>query len=72
MTYYPARDQWSTRAPDEAGLDPKALAAAIEHHLANESRWRRDFLTASGRYIGVADEPPAPDDNAVPHAAASA
>src|SRR6266545_2769751 len=62
MTYYPIRDQWTAREPDEAGLDPKALADAIDHHLTNESRWRRDFLTRSGRYIGVADEPPAPGD----------
>lgn len=38
------------------------LATAIEHHLLHESAWRRDFLTAAGRYIGVADEPEAPDD----------
>jgi CubicO group peptidase (beta-lactamase class C family) len=38
------------------------LAAAIESHLLHESAWRRDFLTDTGRYIGVADEPEAPDD----------
>ena len=38
------------------------LAAAIEFHLLHESAWRRDFLTDTGRYIGVADEPEAPDD----------
>jgi CubicO group peptidase (beta-lactamase class C family) len=39
-----------------------ALAEAIEYHRAHESAWRRDFLTETGRYIGIADEPPAPDD----------
>ena len=62
MAYYPSRNEWQTREPREVGLDPTALGAAVHHHLANESRWRRDFLTASGRYIGVADEPEAPDD----------
>ena len=38
------------------------LATAIEYHLFHESAWRRDFLTEAGRYIGVADEPEAPDD----------
>jgi CubicO group peptidase (beta-lactamase class C family) len=37
------------------------LAATIEYHLLHESRWRRDFLTDTGRYIGIADEPEAPD-----------
>jgi len=34
-----------------------AFAAAIEYHRSHETRWRRDFLTDDGRYIGVADEP---------------
>src|SRR5262249_36174582 len=34
----------------------------IEYHRAHETTWRRDFLASSGRYIGVADEPPAPGD----------
>ncbi|MBI1845637.1 MAG: serine hydrolase [Candidatus Rokubacteria bacterium] len=62
MTYHPARDDWQTRAPDEVGLDAGAIAAAVEFHLAHESPWARDFITASGRYIGVADEPPAPGE----------
>jgi CubicO group peptidase (beta-lactamase class C family) len=36
--------------------------AAIEYHRAHETPWRPDFLTPAGRYIGVADEPPALDD----------
>src|SRR5437773_11815569 len=43
-------------------MKAEGLTAAIDYHFAHESAWRRDFLTESGRYIGVADEPPAPDD----------
>ncbi len=57
MPYYPSRDDWQARPPAELGMHPDRLAAAIEYHLAHETTWRRDFLTASGRYIGVADEP---------------
>jgi CubicO group peptidase (beta-lactamase class C family) len=62
MTYVPPPDDWPSRPPADLGLSAGGLAAAIEYHRAHESRWRRDFLTGSGRYIGVADEPPAPDD----------
>ena len=43
-------------------MDPAGVAAAIEYHRAHETRWRPDFLTRNGRYVGVADEPPAPGD----------
>src|SRR5438874_9018757 len=62
MSYEPAPDDWPTRSPAELGMDADGLAAAVAYHRAHETRWRADFLTASGRYIGVADEPPAPDD----------
>ena len=62
MPYFPSRDQWDAKPPAELGLAPDTLAAAIDYHTSHETTWRRDFLTASGRYIGVADEPPAPDD----------
>ena len=62
MPYCPPRDTWQAKPPAELGLHPDRLAAAIDYHRAHETTWRRDFLTASGRYIGVADEPPAPDD----------
>jgi CubicO group peptidase (beta-lactamase class C family) len=62
MTYCPRPDHWETNPPADLGLAPDAVAAAIDYHRAHETRWRRDFTTASGRYIGVADEPPAPDD----------
>jgi CubicO group peptidase (beta-lactamase class C family) len=60
--YLPAPDHWESRPPAELGLDADALKAAIAYHEAHETTWRRDFLTASGRYIGVADEPPAPGE----------
>src|SRR2546430_14101209 len=41
-------------------MTAEGLAAAIAYHRAHETSWRRDFLTESGRYIGVNDEPPAP------------
>jgi CubicO group peptidase (beta-lactamase class C family) len=62
MSYVPGRDDWVARPPAELGLSPDGLAAAVEYHLAHESRWRRDFLADSGRFIGVADEPPTPGD----------
>jgi CubicO group peptidase (beta-lactamase class C family) len=43
-------------------MDPERLAEAVRHHEAHETRWRRDFLTRAGCYVGVADEPPAADD----------
>ena len=62
MVYVPARERWQAAPPSDLGLDPASIAAAIEYHRAHETIWRRDFLTGSGRYIGVADESPAPDD----------
>jgi len=56
-TYVPPPRQWEVRAPAELGLRPDALLAAINHHRAHESPWPRDFITESGRFIGVADEP---------------
>ena len=62
MPYFPSRDHWDAKSPAELGLAPDTLAAAIDYHKSHETTSFRDFLTASGRYIGVADEPPAPDD----------
>ncbi len=59
MSYHPP-DEWRAQAPAELGLRPDALRAATEHHLAHESTWSRTFVTSSGRYIGVADEPDTP------------
>jgi CubicO group peptidase (beta-lactamase class C family) len=62
LAYYPTREQWTARPPGELGIDPDRLARAIAFHHAHETPWARDFLTPGGRYVGVADEPPAPDD----------
>lgn len=62
MDYVPAHDEWQARDPADLGMDPKALAEAVAYHQAHETRWSPDFLTRSGRYVGVADEPEAPDD----------
>ncbi len=62
MTYYPSRDDWQAKPPAELGMSPDGLRAAVEYHEAHESAWPYDFITTSGRYIGVADEPPAPGD----------
>jgi CubicO group peptidase (beta-lactamase class C family) len=62
MDYEPTTDDWQSRAPDELGLDARRLAEAVAHHRAHETRWAPDFITRDGRYVGVADEPPAPGD----------
>jgi CubicO group peptidase (beta-lactamase class C family) len=62
MGYEPTPDAWQTRRPDEVGMDADRLADAIRYHQQHETRWSPDFLTRSGRYVGVADEPEAPDD----------
>jgi CubicO group peptidase (beta-lactamase class C family) len=51
-----------SRPPAELGMNGGRLAEAVNYHLAHETSWRRDFLTGSGRYIGIADEPEAFDD----------
>ena len=62
MTYYPTREDWETCPPAAAGFKPTALAEAVARHQGHEVRWRRDFRTVSGRYVGVADEPPGGDE----------
>jgi CubicO group peptidase (beta-lactamase class C family) len=57
MTYVPPAGTWESRPPGDLGLRADGLAAAVAYHRAHESRWARDFMTASGRFIGVADEP---------------
>ena len=62
MTYYPSRDDWQAKPSAELGMSAAGLQAAIKYHRAHESAWPHDFITESGRYIGVADEPEAPGD----------
>jgi CubicO group peptidase (beta-lactamase class C family) len=61
-TFEPPPDDWPAQPAAALGMRADGLIAAIDYHRAHETRWRRDFVTDSGRYIGVADEPPAPDD----------
>jgi CubicO group peptidase (beta-lactamase class C family) len=56
MSYVPPPGKWDARPPAALGLRAEALAAAIAYHRSHESRWPRDFIAASGRYVGVADE----------------
>ena len=53
----PAPAPWPTATPADAGLDPQRLETAIAYHHAHETRWRRDFVTDRGVFVGVADEP---------------
>ena len=57
MAYVPSAAHWETRPPAELGMRAEGLQAAVAWHRSHESAWPRDFLTAEGRYIGVADEP---------------
>jgi CubicO group peptidase (beta-lactamase class C family) len=57
VTYLPTPREWETKPPAELGLREDGLAAAIAYHRGHESQWPRDFITESGRFIGVADEP---------------
>ena len=53
----PPAGDWPAATPADAGLDPQRLDAAIAYHRAHETRWRRDFITDRGVFVGVADEP---------------
>ena len=56
-SYVPSAQEWESKRLAELDLRQDGLAAAIAYHREHESRWPRDFITVSGRYIGVADEP---------------
>ena len=53
----PGPGPWPTATPADAGFDAPRLDAAITYHRAHETRWRRDFITDRGVFVGVADEP---------------
>jgi len=49
--YVPDRDvQWERVAPAEVGLDPLALARAVEFAVEHETVWPRTFYLPDGRY----------------------
>jgi CubicO group peptidase (beta-lactamase class C family) len=41
--YFPDRWNWQTRRPDEVGMDPAALRAAVEYAIANENSASKDL-----------------------------
>ncbi|TMQ18949.1 MAG: serine hydrolase [Candidatus Rokuibacteriota bacterium] len=57
VSYVPTAREWAAKPPAELGLREDGLRAAMQWHRGHESTWPRDFITESGRFIGVADEP---------------
>ena len=53
----PAVADWPTATPADVGLDARRVDEAIAYHRAHETRWRPDFITERGVFVGVADEP---------------
>ena len=44
MTYFPPpHPDWQRRYPEEAGLDPAAIAAAARYAAEHETPWSRDL-----------------------------
>ncbi|MDT8369486.1 MAG: serine hydrolase [Longimicrobiales bacterium] len=50
--YVPPRGSWETRAPEEVGMDPAAIAAAVEYALANETSVDRDQEFSQSQSFG--------------------
>jgi len=51
--YFPGpHPDWARRTPEEAGLDPAALRAAVDFAIAKESRSPRDLLAAHFQTFG--------------------
>lgn len=50
--YLPPAGSWERRAPEQVGMDPAALRAAVEFALASESRAPRDLEEAHHRSFG--------------------
>src|SRR5205823_4448079 len=53
----PAVADWPTPTRADAGLDARRVDEAMAYHRAHETRWRPDFITERGVFVGVADEP---------------
>jgi len=54
QVYFPGV-QWASRAPEEAGIDPAALEAAVRYAQQNEVPWERDVFRQIQK--DVASEP---------------
>ena len=50
--YFPPRGDWQRRTPEQAGLNPTALSAAVEYAQANENRAPRDQAIAQAQSFG--------------------
>lgn len=50
--YFPPRGEWQRRTPEQAGLNPAALAAAVEYAQANENRAPRDQAVSQAQSFG--------------------
>jgi hypothetical protein len=50
--YFPPRGEWQRRTPEQAGLNPTALAAAVEYAQANENRAPRDQAISQAQSFG--------------------
>ena len=57
MTYFPpGASQWAQAEASDAGFDPAALRAAVDHAVGNETKWPEDLHDATAR--GVFEPPP--------------
>ena len=41
--YVPPKTEWERATPEDAGMDAKALAAAVDYARSIETRWSRDL-----------------------------
>ncbi|HEY0672913.1 MAG TPA: serine hydrolase [Longimicrobiales bacterium] len=53
-TYYPPRDTWESRSPEQLGFDPARLKTAVEFAQASESATRTD---RESLHAAIANEP---------------
>jgi CubicO group peptidase (beta-lactamase class C family) len=53
--YLPKPESWDSAAPNEVGLDPVALQAAVDFAKASESSWPRSLYYPDGRYVGLVE-----------------
>jgi CubicO group peptidase (beta-lactamase class C family) len=50
--YFPSRDQWEKRSPQQAGMDDLLLKSAIDFAIANETKSPRDLSLAHYQSFG--------------------